>query len=155
VLPEVPAEWFPRHVLDDLSERGEAVVAVAEPCSWLGYQGQATVVVLGKRWQGCPQLHALTEVPPERAADGHDLRDPGRVCEQMPQRRGPPTRIDGLEVVGAQVLARGSVEIDQTPLPELQHGDRRECLGDRGDPEDRVLGDRRARRDVGDAVRGE
>src|SRR5205814_1873716 len=44
---------------------------------------------------------------------------------------------------------------DQAPLPQLQHRDRGERLGNRSNPEHRVLGDRGVRRDVRQPVRRE
>jgi hypothetical protein len=72
--------------------------------------------------------------------------------QQVPQRRRPEARLGGDQPVGAQVVAGGRVEVDQSLFPQLHDGDRRDGLGDRVDPEDGVLADRRARLDVGDAV---
>ena len=72
--------------------------------------------------------------------------------QQMPQRRGPETRLGGDQPVGAQVFAGGRVEVDKSLLPKLHNGDRGDGLGDRADPEDGVLIDRRPGADIGDAV---
>ena len=61
----------------------------------------------------------------------------------------------GDQPIGAQVLARGRVEVDEPVLFQLHHGDRREELRDRPDPEHGVLGDRGERPDVGQPPPGE
>jgi len=70
----------------------------------------------------------------------------------MAQRRRPEAELRGDQPVGAQVVGRGRVEVDEPLLPQLHHRDRGEGLGDGGDPEDGVLGDRCVRRDVRDTV---
>ncbi len=47
VLAETAVERLPAHVLDDLAERAEPVVAVGEPGARLGRQAQAATVVFG------------------------------------------------------------------------------------------------------------
>ena len=56
------------------------------------------------------------------------------------------------ELVRTQVVVGRCVEVDEPLLPQLHHGDSGEGLRDRGDPEDRVLGDPRVRRDVGETL---
>ena len=72
--------------------------------------------------------------------------------QQVPQRRRPEARLGGDQPVGAQVVAGGRVEVDQSLFPQLHDGDRGDGLGDRVDPEDCVLGRPASRPDVGDAV---
>ncbi len=67
----------------------------------------------------------------------------------MPHRGEPVRGLRGDQPVGAQVVVRGSIEVDEALLPQLHHGDRRDGLGEGADPKDRVLGDRCVRSDVG------
>ena len=71
-----------------------------------------------------------------------DLGDPGGVGQQVAQVAGREAGLGRDELVGAQVVVGGRVEVDQALLPQLHDRDRREELRDRADPEDRVLGDR-------------
>jgi hypothetical protein len=54
----------------------------------------------------------------------------------------------GDQLIGAQVVVRGGVEVDKPLLPQLHHGYRCEGLSDGGDPKNRVLGDGCVRLDV-------
>jgi Recombinase/Recombinase zinc beta ribbon domain len=93
---------------------------------------------------GGPLLHRIRGFP--------HRPDSGGMGQQMPQRRRPKARLGGNQPVGAQVVAGGRVEVNLSLFPQLHDGDRGDGLGDRVDPEDCVLVDRRARLDVGDAV---
>jgi hypothetical protein len=84
----------------------------------------------------------------QQVGDVARLRDPGRVGEEVPDARGPEATPRGEQPVGVEVVVRGRVEVDDALLVELHHGDRREGLGDRADPEHRVFIDRRAGRDL-------
>ena len=152
MVAEVAVERLPAHVLDDLAERGEPVVAVSEHGARLGPHAETTAVVLGERGQWLSHVHALAEVRPERVPGVHHLGDAGRVGQQVPHGRGPEAGLGGDQPVGAQVVVGGGIEVDQPLLPQLHHGDRREGLGDGGDPEHRVLGDRGVRGDVCEPV---
>ena len=59
------------------------------------------------------------------------------------------------EPIGTEVLGSRGVQIDAALLPQLEHGDRRDELGDRRNPEDRVRGDPSSGRDVPEPVPGE
>jgi hypothetical protein len=48
---EVPVKGHPAHVLDDLAERGEAVIGVREGRTGLDHQPESAAVVLGERGQ--------------------------------------------------------------------------------------------------------
>jgi hypothetical protein len=153
VLAKIASQGHPAHVLDDLTERGEPVVGVGEPGARLGVDAEAAPVVLGERGHRPAQLHGLAQISePQQAGRVQHLTDPGGVGQQMPHRRGPPGGLGRDQLVGAQVPVGGGIQVDGPLLPQLHHGDGREGLGDRGDPKDRVLGDRRVRRDVGQAV---
>jgi hypothetical protein len=62
------------------------------------------------------------------------------------------SRLGGDQPIAAEVVIGGGIEVDQPLLKQLHHGDGGEGLGDGADPEDRVLGDGRVRRDVGEPV---
>ena len=62
------------------------------------------------------------------------LREPGGVRQQLPDRDVARVRRRDAEIVGNQPTDR-VVEPDESFLDELQHGDRRDHLGDAGDPE--------------------
>jgi len=74
------------------------------------------------------------------------------VGEQVAHRRGPEAGLGGDQPVGAQVVVGRRIQVDQPLLGQLHHGDRRERLGDRPDPEHRVPSDGCVRRDVREAV---
>jgi len=160
VLAEVAVERLPAHVLNDLAERGEPVVAIGEPGAWLGRQAEAAAVVLGQGGQRLPEVIALPALRQrrtckerhERARGVRHLRNSGRVGQQVSHRRGPEGRLRRDQLIGAQVVAGGGIEVDAPLLPQLHHGDRREGLGDGGDPENRVMGDGCVRPDVRDSV---
>jgi hypothetical protein len=144
------------HVLDELAEGGEPVVGVGEPGARLGVDAEAAAVVLGQERHRPSQRHGLAQVPhPEQAGEVQDLPDPGGVGQQLALGRGPEAGLGRDQLVGTQVVVGRGVQVDQPLLPQLQHRDRGEGLGDRGDPKHRVLGDGRARGDVGQPVAGE
>src|SRR5512132_748667 len=66
----------------------------------------------------------------------------------MSQRGWPEARPSWDQLVGAQVVVGWRVEVNETLLEQLHHGDRREGLRDRTDAEHRVLRDRGVRCDV-------
>ena len=80
------------------------------------------------------------------------LADSGGVSQQMTHCRRPEAGLRGDQPVGPQVIVGGRIEVEQPLLPQLHHGDCGEGLCDGGDPKDRVLGDGRLRRDVGEPV---
>ena len=159
-LAEVAGERDPAHVLDDLAERREAVVRVLERRAGVDGHAETAAVIVGQRRHALAHGHAqLRRTLPERApvrveevGDADHLGDAGGVGQQMTHGRRPEARPRRDQLVGAQVVARGGIEVDQSSLPELHDRDRGEQLGDGGDPEDRVLGDRRVRGDVGEPV---
>ena len=155
VLAQVPVQRLPAHVRHDLPGGRRPVVGVPEPGAGLDAEDQAPPVVLGERRDRPPHRHAHAEVPPECGPPGHLLVDPGGVGQQMAHRRRPPPAIPGNQLVRAQVVVGRGVEVDEPSFSELQNGDRGEGLGDGGDPEDGVLGDRCPGGDVGKAVCGE
>jgi hypothetical protein len=74
------------------------------------------------------------------------------MCQQIPDRGGAPAPISPDQPEGAQIVICRSVQLEQSPLPQLHHSDRGEGLGDRPDPEGRVFVDRSVGFDVSDAV---
>jgi hypothetical protein len=98
-LPEVARQRHSAHVLDDLAERGEPVVAVREPRAGLGDHPQTTAVVLGQRRHRFASGHAQNRrTALERARfrmqqvpDPLNLRNPGGVRQQMAHGRRPET----------------------------------------------------------------
>jgi hypothetical protein len=91
----------------------------------------------------------------EQVGGVDDLGDAGGVGQQLADGRRPEAGLGRDQLVGAQVVVGRGVQVDQPLLGQLQHRDGGEGLGHRADPEDRVLGDRRARGDVGQPVPGE
>jgi hypothetical protein len=151
-LAKIAVERKPAHVLDDLAERGEPVIGVGPLGSRLDVDAQAPPVILGKRRSGTSHPRAPPKRRPEQVRRAPQRTDSGRMGQEVPQRRGPKAGLRGHQRVGAQVVVGGRVEVDQALLPQLHHRNRGERLGDRGDPKHRVLGDRGARSDLGDAV---
>jgi hypothetical protein len=154
VLAQVAVQALSAHVLDQLAERGEAVVGVPEAGARLGLDAQTPPVVRGEGRHGAARFHGLAEQRPEQAGGVQDLTDSGGVGQQMAHGRRPEAGLGEDQPVGAQVVVGGPVEVEQLLLPQLQHRDRGEGLGDGADPEDRVLGDGRVRGDVGGPVPG-
>lgn len=152
VLAQVAREGLPAHVLDELAERGEPTVGVPQAGARLGHHPGAAAVVGRECGQGPSQRDALPEVRQHDVRGAQNLGKPGGVGEQMPHRRGPEAGPGRDQPVGAKVVVRGGVEIDQPLLGQLHHRDGRERLGDGGDPKDGVLGDARVRRQVGEPV---
>ena len=145
VLAKVAGEGLPADVLDDLAERGEPVVGVDEPCARFGRQAETAAVVLGKRRQLAVRARSSRRSPSLNASEMRSSS--GTPAVWVSRWRTVAGRKPGLrrdQPVGAQVVVRGGIEVDQPLLPQLHHRDRREGLGDGGDPEDRVLGDGRA-----------
>src|SRR5210317_259520 len=70
----------------------------------------------------------------------------------MPDSCGSEPRLGRYQLVGAQVVVRRSVQVNQPLLAELHNGYRRESLRDRCNPKDCVLRDRSPRLDVGEAM---
>jgi hypothetical protein len=73
------------------------------------------------------------------------------VRQQLADRHRLERAARGSQPDGAEVPAHGVVQVKQAAVTQLHDGDRRERLGDRADPEDRVLGDRSPLRAVRDA----
>jgi hypothetical protein len=151
-LAEVAAERDTADILDDLAERGEAVVGVGPLSARLDIDVQAAPVVSGERGNRAPGPCPPAQRRPEQVGGLAHRPDSGGVGQQVPQRGRAEARPGRYQPVGGQVVTRGGVEVDQPLLLQLHHGDRGDGLGDRGDPEDGVLIDRRPGRDVGDAV---
>jgi hypothetical protein len=151
-LAQVAAERKPADVLDDLAQCGETVIGVGPPGTRLDIDAQAAPVVLGERGRRVSHRCAPAQRWPEQVRGFPHRPDSGGMGQQVPQRRRPEARLGGNQPVGAQVVAGRRVEVDQSLFLQLHDGDRRHGLGDRVDPENRVLVDRRARLDVGDAV---
>ena len=84
----------------------------------------------------------------EQIGDVQHIGKAGGVGQQMAHGRGSEARLGGDQAVGAQVVVGGRIEIHQSLLPQLQHRDRGEQLGDRCDPKDCVRRDWRIRVDV-------
>ena len=125
VPAEVAVERLTADVLDDLTQGGEAVIAVGKGGAGLRHQPDTAAVVLGQRRQRLPYLHAVKrwtaiERPPrrmEQIAQVEHVGNPGGVGQQMPQRRRTPSRLGRDEFVGAQVVVGGGIEIDQSLAP--------------------------------------
>ena len=78
VLAKIAVERLPAHVLDDLAERGEPVVAVGEPGARLGRQAEAATIVLGQGGQWLSEIIALPALRQRRPGKQRHER-PGRV----------------------------------------------------------------------------
>ena len=109
----------------------------------LDVDAQAPPVVPGERGHRAPDPRAPAQRRPQQVGGFAHRPDPGGMGQQVPQCRRPEARPGGDQPVGAQVAAGGRVEVDQSLFPQLHDGDRCDGLGDRGDPEDGVLVDRR------------
>lgn len=81
--------------------------------------------------------------------------DPRGVGQEVAQGGGSPAGLRGDQLVGANVVAGRGVELDPSLFHELHDCDGGEQLGNRADAEDRVVGDRRVRRDVREPVAAE
>jgi hypothetical protein len=151
-LAEVAAERDAADILDDLAERGEAMVGIGPLGARLGVDVQAAPVVPGEWGDRAPGPRPPAQRRAEQVGGAAHRPDPGGVGQQVAQRGRAEARPGRDHPVGAQVGTRGRVEVDQPLLLQLHDGDRGDGLGDRCDPEDGVLIDRRPGRDVGDAV---
>ena len=151
-LAQVILEWLAGDVLDDLSERCESVVAVGPLGSRLDLNWQALAVVLTQR--GCarsPRPNARADTRLQQVPDPPPIANPSGMGQKMAHRwtkallgRHQPER--------AKVIAGGHVQVHEPPLAQLHHRDRGERLGDRPDPEHRVIRDRLLGFNVRDAV---
>jgi len=148
VLAEVAVEGKPADVFDDLAQRGEPVIGVGPPGARLDVDAQTPSVVLGKRRRRAVHSRAPAKGWLQQVRGFADRANSGGMGQEVPHRRRPEARLCRYQLVAAQVVVGGRIEVDQSVLPQLHHGNRREGLGDGGDPEDRVLGDRCVRRDV-------
>ena len=155
VPAQVPVQRRTAHVLDELAERGEVVVGVDEPGTRFGRQPQRAAAVPRERGYRLPDPDGLAEQRSEHVARPYHLGQPGGVGQQVPQRRRPVAGPGRDQPVRAQVPVRGGVEVDESLLPQLHHGDRGERLADRADPEHGFLGDRRTGREIGETVPAE
>jgi hypothetical protein len=152
VLTEVAVERKPADVLDDLAERGEPVIGVGPLGSRLDVDAQAPSVVLGERRRRAAHTRPPAERRPDQVRGSSHGTDSGGMGQQVSQRGRPKGGLRRDQSVGTQVVGGGRVEVKEPLLPQLHDGDRRDGLGDGGDPKGRVLGDWRARSDVGDPV---
>ena len=86
MLTQVVAERLTGHVLDDLPERGETVIVVAEPRAGLGPDAQPGPIERGQRTARPARRHRLAEQRPDQAPGVQDLADAGRMGQQMAQQ---------------------------------------------------------------------
>ena len=152
VLAQIVIEGLAGHVRDELAEGGEPVVAVHPLGSRLDLHRQAPPVVVGERRHRSARPDARADTRLKQVRQPPPVADPGGMGQQMPHGRGSKARLGRNQPQGAQVVVGRGIQVDQPLLPQLHHGDRGEGLGDRADPEHRVLRDRLLGLDVGDAV---
>jgi hypothetical protein len=79
VFAEVALQGLPGHVLDDLAERGEPVIAVDVPHAGFCDQAQTVPVVLGEGGHRPSGLHHLSKGRLERSREMDALREPGGI----------------------------------------------------------------------------
>ena len=153
VLAQITVKGLAGHVLDDLAQDGEPVVAVDPLGPRLNLHRQAPAVILGQgRHPRSSRPITRADTRPDQIREPPPVANTSGVGQQVPHGGGLEAGLGRDQPEGSQVVVGGRVKVHQALLAQLHHGDGGECLSEGPDPEDGVLRDRFFRLGVRDAV---